>query len=54
MMKVKKKEFIKSFLKITERVLEKELKPDEATEMEFIAKSYDILYMKIRHIKLGL
>lgn len=54
MANIPKKEFIRYFLKVTERVLEKELKPDKATEMEYIGKAYDILYMKIRHIKSGM
>lgn len=46
-----KKEFIKDFLKITERVLKTELGFDYGAESEFIEAAYDILYKKIVHIR---
>ena len=42
--------FIGAFTFIMQNVLRKEL-PRKASEADFIAKAYDVIYKKVRHIK---
>lgn len=51
-MMTNKKDFIPQCLKIFENVLTEELPEGDFYEFELIEKAYDIIYKKIRHIKL--
>lgn len=45
--------FIGAFTIIMQNVLRKEL-PRKASEADFIAKAYDVIYKKVRHIKINM
>ncbi|MBI5873001.1 MAG: hypothetical protein HZB36_02525 [Candidatus Omnitrophica bacterium] len=50
--KLKREDFIKDFLGLTERVLLREL-PKVATNEDFVRESYNIVYIRLRHINMG-
>lgn len=49
---IKREDFIKDFLALTERVLLREL-PNRGTNEELVRESYNIVYIRLRHINLG-
>lgn len=51
--KIKRDVFIPMFFKIMEKLLREGLL-EEADEREFIKKAYEICYLKLRHLILGI